>query len=590
MTLPTPAARVLAHVPCAALFLLLPTADAQTTVVFNLTTTVPFICAGQSTFQAGDVNLTVSVGGTILSGSTIRLFYGSAVNSGFVVGGTGSGVIQATNPGSELDLTFTANQNYSPGGQITISNVTVVKSGGYAAGQSVIVQVAASPSTAAGFSPVSQEIARAATCSIVISGGNNQTGTVASALASPLVVSATPCIQGINISFAVSSGGGSVSPSQGTTAPCQVSTNWTLGPTAGGQSVMASSAGMTPLTFNATAQAGPAAAIAIANGNNQTGEVGRAIGALSVRSSDQFGNSVAGAQVSFAVTAGGGSVSPAQANTDQLGLASTTLTLGPQPGVNTVRATSTGLTGSPLTFTATAIQPTPSIRSGGIAPFLAATDPNGRVTPGGIVSISGSEFGATAFATALPLPTALGGTSVTFNGIATPLFFVSPGQIYGQLPFDVSTGQATVVVRRGSTPSAPQTVQLAAVSPAIFTVNGAGSGPGAILHAATLQHVTGSNPAHSGEGIIIYCVGLGAVDGAVNPGATSPSPAPQTLTTPKVTIADLPAEVSFSGLAAGYVGIYRVDATVPAAVPPGTQNLQIVMADVPSNTVTIAVQ
>ena len=206
------------------------------------------------------------------------------------------------------------------------------------------------------------------------------------------------------------------------------------------------------------------------------------------------------------------------------------------------------------------------------------------------MSISGSEFGATAFATALPLPTALGGTSVTFNGIATPLFFVSPGQIYGQLPFDVSTGQATVVVRRGSTPSAPQTVQLAAVSPAIFTVNGAGSGPGAILHAATLQHVTGSNPAHSGEGIIIYCVGLGAVDGAVNPGATSPSPAPQTLTTPKVTIADLPAEVSFSGLAAGYVGIYRVDATVPAAVPPGTQNLQIVMADVPSNTVTIAVQ
>ena len=66
---------------------------------------------------------------------------------------------------------------------------------------------------------------------------------------------------------------------------------------------------------------------------------------------DQFGNPLAGAMVTFAVTAGGGTLSVETATTDGDGRASTTLTLGRTPGMNTVEATVAGL--EPVTFTAT---------------------------------------------------------------------------------------------------------------------------------------------------------------------------------------------------------------------------------------------
>ena len=60
---------------------------------------------------------------------------------------------------------------------------------------------------------------------------------------------------------------------------------------------------------------------------------------------------MAGVVVSFAVTAGGGTLSAATATTDANGRAATRLTLGSDPGTNTVSATVEGL--EPVTFTAT---------------------------------------------------------------------------------------------------------------------------------------------------------------------------------------------------------------------------------------------
>ena len=67
---------------------------------------------------------------------------------------------------------------------------------------------------------------------------------------------------------------------------------------------------------------------------------------------DQNGDPVAGATVTFTVTAGGGKLSVTTATTDGNGRAATTLTLGPQPGTNTVVATVPDL--KPVAFTATA--------------------------------------------------------------------------------------------------------------------------------------------------------------------------------------------------------------------------------------------
>ncbi len=73
---------------------------------------------------------------------------------------------------------------------------------------------------------------------------------------------------------------------------------------------------------------------------------------LVVEVRDQNGNPLAGVQVTFAVTAGDGALSDTTATTDADGRAATTLTLGSQPGTNTVEATVAGL--EPVTFTATA--------------------------------------------------------------------------------------------------------------------------------------------------------------------------------------------------------------------------------------------
>ena len=65
---------------------------------------------------------------------------------------------------------------------------------------------------------------------------------------------------------------------------------------------------------------------------------------------DQHGDLLEGAEVVFEVTAGGGTLSAAVDTTDAQGRAAATLTLGREPGTNTVVATVAGL--DPVTFTA----------------------------------------------------------------------------------------------------------------------------------------------------------------------------------------------------------------------------------------------
>jgi Endoglucanase len=72
-----------------------------------------------------------------------------------------------------------------------------------------------------------------------------------------------------------------------------------------------------------------------------TGGVGIALSQpVRVQVLDALGQPMAGATVSFAVTGGGGSVSPSQAATDSSGVAETHWTLGPAAGVNTLTISS----------------------------------------------------------------------------------------------------------------------------------------------------------------------------------------------------------------------------------------------------------
>ena len=273
-----------------------------------------------------------------------------------------------------------------------------------------------------------------------------------------------------------------------------------------------------------------------------------------------------------------------------------------QAGTFIIEATSlTPGDGGPYTLSVSGIvgpAPPPTLPANSVvnvASFRSASDPNGAIAPGAIVAIFGTDLASdTVLAQEVPLPTTLGDTSVTFNDIPAPLFFVSGTQINAQVPFELMTGvgSVTVQVKRGSETSTAQPTGIAAVSPGIFTLNQQGTGAGAVLHAVDFQPVNDSSPARAGEFLLIFCTGLGPVQPEVASGDVAPTAEPlaRTISPPMVNIAGIAADVTFSGLAPGFVGLYQVNLQVPAGVPSGTQEVEIIINGVPSNTVTIAVQ
>jgi plastocyanin len=93
--------------------------------------------------------------------------------------------------------------------------------------------------------------------------------------------------------------------------------------------------------------------IAVNAGNNQVGAAGAALAeSLAVIVKDQSGAPLANVTVTFAVTAGGGSVSPTSRVTDASGIAKTRRTLGPNAGTQTASATAGSL--APAQFSAIA--------------------------------------------------------------------------------------------------------------------------------------------------------------------------------------------------------------------------------------------
>src|SRR5438309_404541 len=195
--------------------------------------------------------------------------------------------------------------------------------------------------------------------------GDGQTAAVATAVATPPAIQVTdvygnPSSSGISVTFAVQSGGGSVGGGPSVTVTTDltgsVSVSWTLGAIAGSNTLTATGVGHT-VTFTATATGPAGLNIVNYRGDGQTGLTGLAVPiAPAVQVTDLSGHPVAGVQVTFSVTAGGGSVSGAAQITDVGGIATVaSWTLGPQPGVNELQAAfNTGVSTGYTIFVATA--------------------------------------------------------------------------------------------------------------------------------------------------------------------------------------------------------------------------------------------
>ena len=105
------------------------------------------------------------------------------------------------------------------------------------------------------------------------------------------------------------------------------------------------------------------AAVSVASGNNQSATVSTALAnPLVVKVTNAAGDSLAGVQVDWAVTAGGGAVSSATSTTSSLGRAQVTLTLGANVAIHTVTATvhNTSLSASFTASATAAVDNTPA--------------------------------------------------------------------------------------------------------------------------------------------------------------------------------------------------------------------------------------
>jgi hypothetical protein len=209
-----------------------------------------------------------------------------------------------------------------------------------------------------------------AATTLALTSGNNQAGGVGSTLPGSFVVTVRDAggnpVPGFAVTFAIATAPGqttghSLSVTNAVTnASGQASSELTLGTGAGVYVVTATAAALTgsPASFTATATAGAAASISLFSGNNQSGLMQSILPKLLVvRVADLNGNAVAGAGVEFAITsspsgATGQSLSNTNTTSADDGYSWTTLTLGNKPGQYAVTATSSGLSGSPVVFTA----------------------------------------------------------------------------------------------------------------------------------------------------------------------------------------------------------------------------------------------
>ena len=239
----------------------------------------------------------------------------------------------------------------------------------------------------------------------------------------------------------------------------------------------------------------------------------------------------------------------------------------------------------------------PALPAMGVA--NAASYAPGAVAPGEIVSLFGTAIGpASPASLALTNPVlvanALAGVHVLFDGLPAPVLYASAGQVNVVVPYAVAGESATAVqVEYLGALSAPVSLAVAATAPGIFTLDGSGAGPGAILNAADESVNSATNPAAPGDWVSIFTTGAGVttpagVDGLL---ATGPSYTPNAQISVK--IGDLPCHLNYQGAAPGLVsGVLQINAQVPTGVTPGASvPVQIIVGTASSQSgVTLAVR
>jgi uncharacterized protein (TIGR03437 family) len=231
---------------------------------------------------------------------------------------------------------------------------------------------------------------------------------------------------------------------------------------------------------------------------------------------------------------------------------------------------------------ATTSGPPPTISAGGVTPLYSTAT---TVEPGSWISIFGGNLASGTATWNGDFPISLGGTSVTIDGKAAYLWYVSPGQINLQVPDDPGTGTVAVTVTTGGG-SATGSVTLGPVSPS-FSLLDAKHVAGIILRsdgsgafgggAYDILGPTGTSlgyktvAAKAGDTVELFGVGFGPTNPTVQAGKAYAGAA--ATTNPVVlSINNVPVTPTFAGMVSA--GLYQINLVVPSGLGSGDLALQ----------------
>jgi uncharacterized protein (TIGR03437 family) len=201
--------------------------------------------------------------------------------------------------------------------------------------------------------------------------------------------------------------------------------------------------------------------------------------------------------------------------------------------------------------------------------------------PGAALSIFGSQLApVTHSASSVPLPLSTSGVAVLVNGIAAPLYYVSPSQLNVQIPYETAANNSAVLSVNNNGHVTTQSFQVAAAAPGIFT-----SSNGALVPTPS---------AAIGQEIALYVTGVGAVlpaisDGAAPAASTALADLPRPAQPTTVTIGPAQASIDFIGIPAGLVGVTQINVQVPNGISSGVQPVVVTVGGVASAPATVTI-
>jgi uncharacterized protein (TIGR03437 family) len=232
-----------------------------------------------------------------------------------------------------------------------------------------------------------------------------------------------------------------------------------------------------------------------------------------------------------------------------------------------ISLTTSGFTVLPWNYDAAV--PTPRLER-----VVNAADSSEAVASGGLVVVQGSGLSPLTAATSeLPLPTALADSCLTVNGAPAPLISLDATEIRAQLPFNVA-GTATLILRTPAASSNQLSVTIRPAAPSVFRSGVAGpqTGLATIIRATNGELVTPSNPIHPEDTIVIYATGLGRTSPPIEAGVAAPwDPLAVAVMEPQLALGGVTLPLWYAGLVPGLVGVYQINASVPAWVPAGME-------------------